>query len=115
MSDVSKLPEYGTAGYIFDVRWHDEKERDYLIVVDAKPEREIMNARAKGTTVYELLDMYGGIDEVEKVFTNKGVMADVSATPQFANDFEYQGIINNLQKQLDEIKASASAKKEEVK
>lgn len=106
----NKLPEYGTPGYIFDVRWHDERERDYLVVVDAKPENEVMNARAKGTSVYELIEMYGGIDEVENVFTDKGVYADVSVTPQFGNDEEYVGIINNLQAQLDALKASASDK-----
>lgn len=110
-----KLPEYGTPGYIFDVRWHDEKERDYLVVVDAKPESEVMNARAKGTNVYDLLEMYGGIDEVEKVFTSKGVMADVSATPQFGNDDEYSGIIYNLQKQLDELKAAKPVENTEIK
>ena len=107
---VKKLPEYGTPGYEFDVIWHDEAKRDDLIVADAKPFAEVMNARAKGTTIYEMIDQFGGIDNLTQVLAVKeaeAVYADVSDVPEMANDAEYAGVLKKLQAQIDELKKSS--------
>ncbi|QCS36637.1 hypothetical protein [Capybara microvirus Cap3_SP_550] len=106
---VNKLPEYGTPGYIFELAWHDEAKKDYLVVVDAKPEVEVMNARAKGVTPYDLISTFGGIDEVTQAFASKeasAVYADVSGVPEFASDDVYDSVIARLKADIAAYEAS---------
>ena len=82
----------------------------YKIVADAKPFAEVMNARAKGTTIYEMIDQFGGIDNLTQVLAVKeaeAVYADVSDVPEMANDAEYAGVLKKLQAQIDELKKSS--------
>lgn len=110
MEKSENIPQYGDPKYIFTLGWHDEKLRDYLVVVDYKKKDEVMAARAKGTTVYELIDIYGGVDEVSAAFSNKqnaAVYGDVSNLPEFANDESYNNLVeqlNTLTKQVEEMK-----------
>lgn len=117
MSEVKKsvkedgVIEYGTPGYTFELQWHDIAKKDELVVTGVHKTREIMNARAKGTTIYEIIDMYGGIDEVTAATqgqAEKAVYADVSDVPDFANDEAYEKIINDLAKAV----AAQQAQKE---
>lgn len=115
--DSNGFPEYGTPGYQFELQWHDAKVKDYLIVTGCKKISEIMNARAKGTTVYEIIDMYGGIDEVTAAYAgneNKAVYADVSNVPEFADDSAYDSIIQDLAKAVaaQQAKTAAEAAKQ---
>lgn len=110
MEKNDQIPQYGDPKYIFTLGWHNEKERDYLVVVDYKKKDEVMAARAKGTTIYELIDIYGGVDEVSVAFSNKqnaAVYGDVSNLPEFANDESYNNLveqIKTLTKQIEDMK-----------
>lgn len=104
MSNVEKKPVYGEDGKIYLLKWNDESKRDELLISDVLNEKEVMKARAKGTTPYELIKLYGGIDEVSTAFANKGVFADVSDVPEMQNDESYGPIMAKLQAQVDEMK-----------
>lgn len=119
-NEVKKeLPKYGTPGYTFDLAWHDESKRDYLVVVDAKKTSEIMNQRSKGTTIYDMINIYGGIDNVTAAFSDRereALFDDVSDMPEFGNDSEYTALVKRLQSQVDELskKVNQSESKPEV-
>lgn len=57
-----------------ELGWNDPEKRDDLVIVSSKPFKEVMEANAKGTRVYELIDMYGGVDNVSKVFPGTNSM-----------------------------------------
>lgn len=102
--------KYGDPRYIFELGWHDEAKKDYLIVKDYKLKSEVMNARAKGVTIYELIDIYGGVDNVSEAFSkkeNEALYADVSQFPEMASDDSYlafEAQLKGLQAKLDELK-----------
>lgn len=111
--DSNGFPAYGTPGYTFTLAWHDEVKKDYLIVTNAVKTADIMNARAKGTTVYEIIDMYGGIDEVTAAYAGNeanAVYADASDVPEFAGDEAYDQVIKNLAKAVAAVQAQEAAK-----
>lgn len=67
------------------IKWN--KERTDLIetgeVIDVLEE---MKARAKGTTVYELINACGGVDNlIATIPPNKGTNADYSQFPEFSS------------------------------
>lgn len=107
MEKHDNIPEYGDPKYIFTLGWKDESKKDELVVIDYQLKSEVMNARAKGTRVYELIDIYGGVDKVSEAFSakNNGVYADVSNYPQFSNDEEMSPLLEQLQKEIDDLKA----------
>lgn len=107
MEKSNVTPKYGDPNYIFTLKWHDQEKRDYLIVADAQPRSEVMAARAKGTTVYELIDIYGGVDAVSEAFSAKNeemLYQDTTAIPEFCSDDAYAPFIERLQAQIDELK-----------
>lgn len=105
MEKNDAIPKYGDPRFIFTLGWHDEAKKDYLVVVDYKKKNEVMNARAKGTTIYELIDIYGGVDNVSEAFSAKdnAVYADVSNMPEFANDVSYQAIMEEIAAKVAEL------------
>ena len=69
--------------HFVELGWNDPEKRDYLVIVSSKPFKEVMEANAKGTRVYELIDMYGGVDNVSKVFPGTNSMyGDCSDMPE---------------------------------
>ncbi|QCS36156.1 hypothetical protein [Capybara microvirus Cap1_SP_142] len=110
-----KTIKYGDPLYMFDLKWHDEKEMDYLMIVGVKPYCEAIEARAKGVTPYELIDTYGGIDNVETVLPVKGQYLDVSEMPEIGNDLAYEQALNTLQAKLDELKKTKLIQEEKPK
>lgn len=115
MENKEKIPEYGDPRYIFTLAWHDEAKKDYLIIKDYKLKDEVMNARAKGTTIYELIDIYGGVDNVTEAFSAKdAVYGDTTAIPEMANDESYNLMLQQLQAKLDELKAQQPTQNESV-
>ena len=102
MEDKEKF-DYNDKSLICDLSWHDEAKRDYLVVTNANKFKDVMNARAKGTTVYELINLYGGIDNVTQAFAERGIYDDVSDVPEFGNDESYEAIINRLQNQINQL------------
>lgn len=66
-----------------ELGWNDPEKKDFLVVVSFKPFKEVMEANAKGTRVYELIDLYGGVDGVQKVFPGTASMyGDCSGMPE---------------------------------
>lgn len=69
--------------HFVELGWNDPEKKDFLVVVSSKPFKEVMEANAKGTRVYELIDLYGGVDGVEKVFPGTASMyGDCSDIPE---------------------------------
>lgn len=69
--------------HFVELGWNDPEKRDFLVVVKAKPFKEVMEANAKGTRVYELIDLYGGVDNVEKVFPGtSSIFGDCTDMPE---------------------------------
>lgn len=111
MEKSNVAPKYGDPRYIFTLKWHDQEKRDYLIVADAQPRSEVMAARAKGTTVYELIDIYGGVDAVSEAFSAKNeemLYQDTTGIPEMCSDDAYAPIIAQLQAQIDELKTKTA-------
>jgi len=109
MEKNEKIPQYGDPKYVFTLGWHDINLRDYLVVTDYKLKSEVMNARAKGTTVYELIDLYGGVDNVSEAFSAKNeasLYGDGTLYPEFGNDESYAAALLDLQSQIDRLKAA---------
>lgn len=110
--DENGFVPYGTPGYTFELSWHDERLKDYLVVTGCTKTKDIMKARAKGSTIYEIIDMYGGIDEVTAAYSVKeaqAVYADVSDVPEFADDSAYDKAIMELEKTVAALKAKQAA------
>lgn len=69
--------------HFVELGWNDPEKRDFLVVVSSKPFKEVMEANSKGTRVYELIDLYGGVDNVEKVFPGTASMyGDCTGMPE---------------------------------
>lgn len=69
--------------HFVELGWNDPEKKDYLVIVSYKPFKEVMEANAKGTRVYELIDLYGGVDNVEKVFPGTSSMyGDCTGFPE---------------------------------
>lgn len=69
--------------HFVELGWNDPEKKDFLVIVSKKPFKDVMAANAKGTTVYELIDMYGGVDGVEKAFPGTSAMyGDASGLPE---------------------------------
>lgn len=69
--------------HFVELGWNDPEKKDYLVIVSSKPFKEVMAANAKGTTIYELIDLYGGVDGVQKAFPGTSAMyGDASNMPE---------------------------------
>lgn len=69
--------------HFVELGWNDPEKKDFLVVVSSKPFKEVMSANAKGTTIYELIDLYGGVDGVQKVFPGTSSMyGDATDMPE---------------------------------
>lgn len=69
--------------HFVELGWNDPEKKDYLVIVSSKPFKEVMAANAKGTTIYELIDLYGGVDGVQKAFPGTSAMyGDASYMPE---------------------------------
>lgn len=108
--------KYGDPKFIQSLSWHDYDKRDYLIVKDNQKRSDVMNARAKGTTVYELIDIYGGVDAVTEAFAgnNNGVYGDSTNIPEMANEESYQSMLNDLALKIKEMQEKASTTEKPV-
>lgn len=116
--DENGFHPYGTPGYIQILEWHDAQKRDYLVITSEQKESEVLAARAKGTTIYEIIDIYGGIDEVTAAYAGKEAYAiydDVSDMPEFADDSAYDQVIKNLAKAVLAEQARQTATSNESK
>ncbi|QCS36273.1 hypothetical protein [Capybara microvirus Cap1_SP_206] len=101
--DDGSIVHYGDPRYIFDIGWNDESKKDFLIIKGAQPFNEVMDKRAIGTTLYELIDRYGGVDECSAAFSEGGVYADVVGTPEFGNNESYAAVLHQLKDQLSKL------------
>lgn len=102
---------------IVTLAWKDPDKKDELIIKDKKPFKDEMAARAKGTTIYELIDAFCPSKEpdavkerISSVFPEKpgAHYGDYSKTPEFFND----EVVKELQ---DDVNAYIKQKCEEKK
>lgn len=69
--------------HFVELGWNDPEKKDFLVIVSSKPFKDVMAANAKGTTIYELIDLYGGVDGVQKVFPGTSSMyGDCTGMPE---------------------------------
>lgn len=126
--DVNELVEQSDESYqekckehIVTLAWANEDKRDNLIISDELPFAEEMASRAKGTTVYELIDACcPSLDPnsvqstITKVFpeTDGAHYGDYSDVPEFFNG----DIIDDLTQKINEaikLKEKLEAEKAE--
>lgn len=96
--------------HFVELGWNEPEKRDDLVIKSSKPFKEVMAANAKGTTVYELIDMYGGVDGVERAFPGTSAMyGDATDMPE---TFSPEQLENMAQKMNDYAKVLREQEKE---
>lgn len=111
--------------YIVTLAWANEDKRDNLIIVDELPFAEEMASRAKGTTVYELIDACcPSLDPaavkstIQKVFPEgEGAhYGDYSDVPEFFNGDIIEDLTNKINEAIklkEKLEAERSQKEAE--
>lgn len=106
-ADIELKKQKPIGAFIEVLRWHDEQAKDYLIVKEKHDRNEVMNARAKGVTPYELIALYGSVDNVAAAFPENGAFyGDASGIPEYV-DSRFIEKLAELQATIDDIKKQA--------
>ena len=82
--------------------WDDLDKKGNLVIQSKQPIKEVMAARAKGTTPYELIDLYGSAKGVSEAFPDRGGQyGDFSDVPEMFNQEAIDRIQAKMQAQLE--------------
>lgn len=95
--------------YFIELGWNDPEKKDSLVIVSKKPFKEVMAANAKGTTIYELIDLYGGVDGVQKVFPGTSSMyGDSTGVPEMFSPEELENMAHKMSEYAKTLKEKAN-------
>lgn len=110
-----KYHDLVSKGYIVTLEWHDVEKHDFLVVVDYKKESDVNGAAAKGITPYELIDLYGGPEEVLQQFPGKdpSVYGDFTNTPEVLNEYTLEELAKAINAKLARDKAKLDSENKE--
>lgn len=96
--------------HFVELGWNDPEKKDYLVIVSSKPFKEVMAANAKGTTVYELIDLYGGVDGVQKVFPGTSSMyGDATDLPEMFSPEQLENMAEKMSEYAKLLKEQKGA------
>ncbi|QCS36135.1 hypothetical protein [Capybara microvirus Cap1_SP_137] len=98
---ISKIDELRQQAYETGdnvLRWHDEQEKDFLIVQEKNDYYKRTAAAAKGVTIYEMIQIYGSVDAAAAATGEvpASAMIDASDVPQFGGNVDLDALANLL-------------------